>query len=126
MAFVGQAIASTIMSYQMLGMMNMSSALDKEVSTELNSDSSPQNMMSMMDHSMHNMSGTSSDSDESSNQDCCNKNCQCYTGGCSNVASIINSLAPNLFILNPEKILNTSSVALSQQSTSLYLSLIHI
>lgn len=123
MAFVGQAIASTVMSYQMLSMMNMSSTLN----TDLASDSAPQNMMSMMDHSMHNMSGNSSDmslntsdSDESSSQDCCNKNCQCYTGGCSNVATIMNNVAPNLTMVNSDKIRNISSVVLSQQTTSLY------
>ena len=121
LAFVGQAMASTIMSYQMISMMNMSSQSAEE----------SQNMMTMMDHSNHNMSAKSSgvssaksssvdDSDESSNQDCCNSICQCYTGGCSNVATIMNSLAPNLFIDNPDKILNTSRVALRQQSNSLY------
>lgn len=117
LAFVGQAMASTIMSYQMISMMNMSSQ----------SDSTSQDMMTMMDHSNHNMSANSSsksssvdDLDESSNQDCCNSICQCYTGGCSNVATIMNNLAPNLFIDNPDKILNTSRVALRQQFNSLY------
>lgn len=126
MAFVGQAIASTIMSYQMLSMMNMMN-MSSALNTELASDSAPQNMMSMMDHSMHDMSGNSSDmslntsgSDESSSQDCCNNNCQCYTGGCSNVATIMNNVAPNLTMVNSDKIRNISSVVLSQQTTSLY------
>lgn len=121
LAFVGQAMASTFMSYQMISMMNMSSQSAAE----------SQDMMTMMDHSNHNMLGnlsgdssakpaTVDESVESSNQDCCNNICQCYTGGCSNVATIMNYLAPNLFIANSDKILNTSRVALRQPTNSLY------
>ena len=49
LTFVGQAMASTMMSYQMLSMISMSSH-----SQDMSQD------MPMMDHSNHNMSGTCS------------------------------------------------------------------
>lgn len=115
LAFVGQAMASTMMSYQMLSMISMSSH-----SQDMSQD------MPMMDHSNHNMSGTSSDklsmdeSAENNSEDCCSTICKCFMGGCSNVATFMNNFNHNLMIVNPTKILNDSRVALSQQPSSLY------
>ncbi len=112
LTFVGQAMASTMMSYQMLSMLSMSSHSQD---------------MPMMDHSNHNMSGNSSDNsfgmDESAEnnfEDCCSTICKCYMGGCSNVATFMNNFNHNLMIVNPTKILNYSRVAISQQPSSLY------
>lgn len=107
MSFVGQTMASTIMSYHMMSMKGM------------NGQEQSQNM-SMMDHSQHNMALETSD-DSNTSDDCCSKTCNCFTGGCSSVAAFMKDAADNDPIVDlSSKILSSSSLALSQQSTSLY------
>jgi hypothetical protein len=113
--FIGQATASTLMSYQMMGMMGG------------NGQESSQNMP-MMDHSNHNMdSDTSSNSSasysensKSSNEDCCNKTCNCFMGSCSFFALFTNVSADLSFVDLPAKIQSFSRLAQSQQVASLY------
>ena len=105
MAFIGQAMASVVMPYQMISMM------------EMNEQAQPQNM-AMMDHSHHKMN---SETTEQSTQDCCASACDCYTGSCSNVAALLKNIMGHQPTIDlSAKILSSSSLALSQQPKSLY------
>lgn len=107
MAFVGQAMASTVMSYQMMSMSGMN---DQDKSQD----------MVMMDHSKHNMVSATSDNSETSSEDCCSESCNCFAGGCSNVVAFM-AISGNVPIISlSAKILSTSRLAKSQQTTSLY------
>jgi len=113
LTFVGQAMASTIMSYHMMGMMGMMG---------MNGQTQSQNMP-MMDHSSDDMVIDSADrsaKSETSMEECCTETCNCFMGGCSNVATImaISDSAPIISL--SAKILSTSRLAQSQQLTSLY------
>jgi len=111
-AFVGQAMASTIMSYHMMSMRIMNGQVQSQ-------------NMSMRDHSNHHMvSETSNHANnaEISTEDCCTKTCNsCFTGGCSNIAVFMKDAVGSEPIADlSSKILSCSSLALSQQPTSLY------
>ncbi len=106
MAFVGQTMASTIMSYHMMSMAGMNGQ---------------EQDMPMMDHSKHNMVSDNSASSEKSTEDCCLKTCSCFTGGCSSVAVFMMDAAGNGPIVDlSSKIFSYSRLALSQHPTSLY------
>lgn len=106
LTFVGQAMASTIMSYHMMSM-------------KVTSGQNQSHDMSMMDHSSHNMMSESSDGEESS-EDCCAKTCSCFTGGCSSLATLMKDTDNSLIIGLSSKISSYLSLAQSQQLTSLY------
>jgi len=105
LTFVGQAMASTVMSYRMMSMAGMSEQLQD---------------MPMMDHSNHNMVSETSDSSEEATEDCCTKTCNCFAGGCSSVATFMKEINNNLIVDLSSKILSYSRLAQSQQPTSLY------
>lgn len=108
LTFVGQAMASAVMPYQMMSMTGMSMQ-------------GQSNNMSMMDHSSHSMTSDviSSDSEESS-EDCCTQTCNCYTSGCSTVAALIKDVSTAPIVAFSAKINSLSHLAQSQQQTSLY------
>lgn len=105
--FVGQAMASTVMSYHMMSM--------KVMSTQ-----EPSKNMTMMDHSHHQMMSATSDSEESSEDDCCGQTCNCFTGGCSSIATLLKSTENNPIIDLSSKISSYTQLVPSQQPTSLY------
>ena len=108
LTFVGQSLASTVMSYHMMSM--------KGMSTENQSHD-----MSKMDHSGHSMiSDSTSDTSDKPTEDCCVKSCSCFTGGCSSVAVLIKSICNEYIIDFSPKISSVSSLAQSQLLTSLY------
>ncbi|WP_269447175.1 CopL family metal-binding regulatory protein [Colwellia sp. PAMC 20917] len=107
LAFVGQAMASTLMSYHMMSMKVMN---DQEQSQD----------MSMMDHSKHKMANDSSSDSETSEDDCCVQACSCFTGSCSSLATLLKYAGSNPIIDLSSKIPSYLSLAQSQQSTSLY------
>jgi len=105
LTFVGQAMASTVMSYHMMSMKGMNT---QEQSHD----------MSKMDHSGHHMA---SDTDsEKSDEDCCVKTCSCFTGGCSSVFAIIEDISADTIVDFSSKITSFSSLAKSQYLTSPY------
>jgi len=106
-AFVGQAMASTVMSYHMMKMEGMNA---QEQSHD----------MSKMDHSNHKMMSEPSEADSSSSEDCCVKTCSCFAGGCSSLATLVKDLSHNPIIDLSSKISSYLPLALSQQPTSLY------
>jgi hypothetical protein len=108
LAFVGQVVASTIMPYHMMSMKGMSG---QEQAHD----------MSKMDHSGHLMtSDSNSDTSEESSKDCCAKSCSCFTGGCSSIALLIKDISNDSITDLSTKISSTSSLALSQELSSLY------
>jgi hypothetical protein len=107
LTFVGQAMASTIMSYHMMSMAGMKG---QEQSQD----------MPMMDHSNHKMMSKSSDGDDSASEDCCVKTCSCFTGGCSSLATLMKSAINSPIRDLSSKIPSYLSLTQSQQPTSLY------
>jgi len=74
LTFVSQAMASSIMSYEMTAMQWQ--------------DSQSMTQMSSMPNMMHDMSN-----DETSSDDCCSQSCDCLISGCSTVA-LVNDIFP--------------------------------
>jgi hypothetical protein len=107
LTFVGQAVASTVMSYHMMSMKG-------------NSGQEQMQNMSMMDHSDHSMMSHSSDDSDEAEDDCCVKSCSCFTGGCSSIATLMKDTGDSLFIDLSSKIFSYSNLAQSQSSSSLY------
>ena len=107
LAFVGQAMASTVMSYHMISMMGMS--------TQEQSHN-----MSKIDHSSHQMANDSSCDSETSEDDCCVQTCSCFTSGCSSIATLMKDASNNPIIDLSSKIPSYLSLVQSQQPTSLY------
>jgi len=104
LTFIGQAMASTVMSYHMISMSGMNGQSQD---------------MPMMVHSDHNMANASSSDLDESSEDCCAKTCLCFTGGCSNVAALIK-YAGSSTTFESSKILSYSHLIQSQKPTSLY------
>jgi hypothetical protein len=103
LTFVGQTMASTVMSYHMMNMQGM------------NAQSQPHDM-SKMDSSDHIMVNDVDDQ----MTDCCAKECNCGASACSTVATISKTENNALIINLSAKIHSMSSLTLSQQFTSLY------
>lgn len=108
LAFVGQAMASTMMSYHMMGMAGM---IGQE---------QPENMMMMMDHSNHQMMTDDSEASDSASEECCSKTCNCFAGGCSTAAAFMKNSANSPIIALTTKIVTSNQLVLRQQPTSLY------
>lgn len=106
LTFVGQAMASTMMSYHMMGMTGM---IGQE---------QPENMM--MDHSHHQMVTDDSAVADSSSEECCTKTCNCFAGGCSTVAAFMKNSANSPIVALTTKIVTSNQLVLRQQPTSLY------
>tara|TARA_R110002167_G_scaffold207882_2_gene411943 strand:- start:880 stop:1248 length:369 start_codon:yes stop_codon:yes gene_type:complete len=110
LTFVGQTLASTVMPYQMAGMMGMSGP-------EQSRD------MSKMDRSGYSMTSDATlDTLEKSIDDCCAKNMdRCFTGGCSFFAVLIKDISQqtirNVFL---SKISYVSNLELIKTPSSLY------
>tara|TARA_B110000467_G_C18309084_1_gene476767 strand:+ start:1028 stop:1414 length:387 start_codon:yes stop_codon:yes gene_type:complete len=107
LTFVGQAVASTIMSYDMISM--------KGMSTQEQSHN-----MSKMDHSSHKMANDFSSDYETSEEDCCVQTCSCFTGGCSSLAMLTKDSSNSPIIDLSSKLPSYLSLAQSQQPISLY------
>ena len=103
LTFIGQAMSSTIMPYQMI---NMKAESSQEQSHN----------MAMMNHNSDKMvMGT-----EGSSQDCCVNDCHCVVGGCSTLAVLFKTAYTDLNIDSSPKIHYLASFILSQRLSSLY------
>ena len=119
LAFVSQAVVSSVMPYQMMGM------------TGMNMKTSSQNMP-MMDHSGHAMKSSMvsstvisllSNNDETLTntvEDCCFNSCKCLTGGCSSTVALVEVIEHGAISNFPEKIIAPTLSIQSQALTSLY------
>ncbi len=107
-AFVVQAMASTLMPYHM---MSIQEAIGQEQSQNV----------STMENCGHNMAeDPTSDTSEASSDDCCQKYCNCFTGGCSSITALIKDVSNEPIESFSAKIHSISNLALSQQLTSPY------
>ena len=104
LTFVGQSMASAAMSCHMMSMSGM------KMQNQGNA---------VMDHSTHNMANSSVVDAEESSEDCCVKSCDCFTGGCSNVAALMKN-AGNYAVFSSAKIFTSSRLIPSQKPSSLY------
>ena len=106
LAFLGQSMASIVMPYHMMNMAGMDT---QEQSHKL----------TMMDHSDHSMTSDDVSTEQSSN-DCCAKTCNCFAGGCSNLAVLLKDVNKDVIDIFSFKIHSISNLVKSQQPTSLY------
>ena len=107
-AFVGQAMASTVMSYHMMSMTGMNEQVQSQD-------------MQKLDHNSQNIISNFSDHVETSTEDCCAKtDSSCFSGGCSNIATLMEDDINKLIVDLSPKILSYSCLVKSQQPTSLY------
>jgi len=104
LTFVGQLMANTAMSCHMMTMSGMS------MQNQSNA---------VMDHSQHNMANSSIADSEDPSEDCCVKSCNCFTGGCSNVAALMKNTG-NYAVFSSAKIFTYSRLIQSQKPSSLY------
>lgn len=113
LTFVGQAMATTVMSYHMISMGNMNGQSQSEQSV---------NMEHNGHHMMNVSTADSSDMNSSANssKNCCEKNCNCFTGGCVSIAVLSKNMANDPVMDFSAKITSVSSLAQSQGLTSLY------
>ena len=75
LTFVGQSMASSVMSYEMTAM--------KLENTQ---------QSSMMSHSMHDMDEISDLDYSAMSDDCCSQSCDCFVSGCATVALVSDIL----------------------------------
>ncbi len=116
LAFMGQTMASSIMSYQMLMTSPQNTQFQKSMQFQRNT--------SRMDRALHHISSASVGSnlsiDSADQSDCCAKTATCTVMGCSAVA-LTNLLENNhTLVSSGEKFSNTLFSANSQYAPSLY------
>ncbi len=142
LTFVGQAMASTILSYRMMSMAGMNAQeqvhdMSKiaHASYQMVSDSSDGGSerpskeccvnqahdMSKMAHASYQMASVPSDDDsETSSEECCVKACDCFASGCMTAVVLIDDESNKPIIIFSVKINSPTNLAQSQQLTSLY------
>jgi hypothetical protein len=108
LTFVGQTMASTVMSYQMMSMAGMS-AQEKS-----------HDMSKMVYTDPHMMSDLGFFESEKLPEDCCSKVCNCLADSCSSVAALNKDVSNGPIVYVSTKINITFSLAISQRLTSLY------
>ncbi|OKY26199.1 hypothetical protein BI291_13610 [Thalassotalea sp. PP2-459] len=105
MSFLGQAMASTVMSYHMINMKTSQSQTHN---------------MDMMDHSHHQMATQSAEHHENMDEDCCLKICNCLSGSCSNAVLILLSETDTHKLDFSTKIHRLENLVQSHTAASLY------
>ena len=104
-AFIGQSLASSMMTYRMMSMNEMSMSTQAEAQT-------------MSYHCFEQMK--SSTPTEETNNKCCEQQCNCFVNGCSTAIGLTASLNAEPIVLNATKIHSLLNPLTSQQLTSLY------
>lgn len=102
LTFVGQSMASSIMSYEMTAMKLENAQI-----------------MAMMSHDMHEMDN-GSDVSYSSSDDCCSQSCDCFVSGCATVALVSDLLDSQAAIDTTTQFYLSSTFILNQFPKSLY------
>lgn len=112
--FIGQSLASSVMAYQMMNMNDMTMPASLMLAQE--------NVQPMNDHCIEQMKSSisSEKTNEETNNNCCENQCNCFVNGCSAVTGITTSLNAEPIVLNSIKIHPLLSPLTSQQLTSLY------
>ncbi|ALO36307.1 hypothetical protein CMT41_17375 [Colwellia sp. MT41] len=106
LTFIGQVMASTLMPYHMMNMMNMNEVTMQQQSHD----------MAMMADNAEQMA---SDSATATN-DCCTNDCECLIAGCSTFAALSQTAQTEFNMASASKIHCITTSALSQYLTSLY------
>ena len=106
LAFVGQALASTVMAYHLSG---------------ANAHAQVQVLdVTVMDTS-HNMSmDVQTSSFDETAEECCAESCNCFVSGCSTVAALPKMLSHDAIVDISIRISPLNSLAYSQYATSLF------
>ena len=107
LSFVGQTLASTIMSYHM----NSMNVIKGQIASQ---------NMPMMDHSQHHMVSDDADKSAPNNEECCDKSCHCMASGCSSIIAIIPTMIKHQLVDLSLKITNIIRLIPSKKPTSLY------
>jgi len=106
LTFVGQAMASTLMSYQMMNMNGMKGQTHD---------------MSQMDHSVHKMFDDSSLNESAElNDDCCAQECNCSISGCFSIIALPKTVNHDPVLNTTSKIITAFDLTKSLQLKSLY------
>ena len=135
LSFIGQTVASTVMYYKMVGMMEMNDGSSSQLANMSTVNNHCDLMMmktsvnkllpthAQEELSSHTMSDELTDNTSEpvkSSGKCCEQNCDCFSGNCSAVAMSMKCLTHKFFIALPTKISSVCSLAKSQRLTSLY------
>ena len=108
-AFIGQAMASNVLSYTMV------SCTHQSMQSDMKMMSHAPNHESMMSESMD----EKTDNNQKMMMDCCQEQCECPMNGCVNLSVLFDThFTANIMI--EQKILQSSSSHQSQNTTSLY------
>ncbi len=107
LAFVGQSVAASVMSYHMISMKVMKSqTLEQDMTT--------------MNHSHHKMMTTSSEGNGDSEDECCAQGCNCFAGGCSSSANLLKQTDHQAIVDLAPKISSYTPQLPTQTASSLY------
>ena len=136
LSFIGQTVASTVMYYKMVGMMEVN---DGSTSSQLTKMSIVNNHCNLMmgktsantilpsntpekppSHMLNDELIEKISEPENASSKCCEKSCDCFAGSCSVVAMTMKCLTHKFVIGLPTKISSVCSLAKSQRLTSLY------
>jgi len=109
MAFIGQAMASTAMSYATMPCTHESMSAKMSMMTHDDMANETMNHASMM----------LSDRNQENIMDCCQEQCQCPMSGCVSLSFLLNT-SFNSEVIAEQKILQSSSLQQSQINSSLY------
>jgi len=111
--FIGQAMASTAVSYSATSCVHGSMNAEMTMMSHDNVDNDT------TDEVMNHSSMMLSDINKESTMDCCQEQCQCPMNGCVSLSLLFNSYF-NSEIIAEQKIPQSSSLHKSQVSASLY------
>ncbi|WP_118958260.1 CopL family metal-binding regulatory protein [Colwellia sp. RSH04] len=103
LTFVGQGIAASLMSYQMIAVKVQSMEASQMPSHHGHMMSQQDQSMAMMTHDM-----------STSNDNCCSSDCQCITSGCFSVFAFSRLQTPSVILDITDKI-NQNTMLLPQQ-----------
>lgn len=126
LSFVGQTMASTVMSYEMLSMNTMMQMNNESASTTTSTSKIMKNMGSHCAYMMAN--STANDAEPSTipstmldnTKNCCTENCKCFSGMCVSAFSLNQNLINDIIFNDHTKIISVSGLFKSQRLTSLY------
>lgn len=113
MNFIGQAMASTAMSYSGVSCIHDTMTAKMSHSAMANNTSSTMSKANMM------LADSESNTDMSMSMDCCQDECKCPMNGCVSLSFLLNTYTSSKAIAE-QKILQLPLLHKSQPSSSLY------
>ena len=126
LSFVGQTMASSVMSYKMLSM-NIMMQMDNESTSTVKPTSNI--MKNMGSHCAYMMANSTANDTEPSTisstmldktKNCCNDNCKCFSGMCVSAFSFNQNLINDIIFNDHTKFISVNDLFKSQRLTSLY------